>query len=190
MNEPGDYSIGELSEKSKVQPRTIHFYIKEGLLSPPSSKGGGARYTERHLVLLKLIDHLKCTNLRLAEIRQKLAGSSDDALQELLRQAESGELVFTTSRPGPPLAHRLDVRERDVSYAALTDHDLHEDSLRQPDLPLFERRRTRPERERWYRISICDGCEVNMRDDLHPHLRKKLTRLIEEFQLSLPPPPV
>lgn len=188
MNESAGYGIKELSEETGVQPRTIHFYIKERLLPPPSVKGGGARYNERHLVLLKLTNHLKYTNLRLAEIREMLAECSDEALLELLEQAESGDLKVTSSRQGPSLGSRLDVRERDVSYADIMTRGVMTDRSRQQELPLDDRRHSRAERELWLRISICDGCEVNMREDLHPLLKKRLNTLIEDFRCTLPPP--
>ena len=87
------YTIGELSQQADVTPRTIRFYVAEGLLPPPLGAGRAATYTADHLVRLELIKLLKDEFLPLAEIRDLLAGLTVTEIEELLAQKR---------RPLPP----------------------------------------------------------------------------------------
>lgn len=80
------YTIGELSQQADVTPRTIRFYVAEGLLPPPLGAGRAATYTADHLVRLELIKSLKDEFLPLAEIRDLLAGLTVTEIEELLAQ--------------------------------------------------------------------------------------------------------
>jgi len=65
--------IQELETASQLPRRTIHFYVKEGLIPPPVGLGRGARYGWGHVDALALIAALKqSTHLRLEGIRQIL----------------------------------------------------------------------------------------------------------------------
>ena len=65
-------TITELEEKSGVARRTIHFYVREGLLPAPEKPGGGARYDEEHLLRLLIIRELQVEHYRLSAIRERL----------------------------------------------------------------------------------------------------------------------
>lgn len=81
------YTITELEEKSGVVRRTIHYYVKEGLLPPPKGRGPSARYTEDHLLKLRYIQLMKeSTHLRLEGIREAVEPLTGDELEaEVLR---------------------------------------------------------------------------------------------------------
>ncbi len=81
------YTITELEEKSGVVRRTIHYYVKEGLLPPPKGRGPSARYTEDHLLKLRYIQLMKeSTHLRLEGIREAVEPLAGDELEaEVLR---------------------------------------------------------------------------------------------------------
>jgi DNA-binding transcriptional MerR regulator len=74
------YSLDELSREADVTPRTIRYYIAEGLLPPPESIGRNARYGQEHLDRLRLIDQLKAHYLPLKEIRTRLASMSPERI--------------------------------------------------------------------------------------------------------------
>ena len=94
-----EFDIKELSERSGATPRTVHFYVQQGLLPPAGSTGPGARYGEGHVSRLKLIRLLQKQHLPLAEIARRLKGLSDEQVQGLLhetkarRAAESGSAL-------------------------------------------------------------------------------------------------
>ena len=79
-----DLSLQELAAVADVTPRTIRYYIAQGLLAAPDGVGPAARYGDRHLARLRLIRQLQREHLPLAEIRARLAGLDDEAITELL----------------------------------------------------------------------------------------------------------
>ena len=81
------YELAELCDRAGVTPRTVRYYIQQGLLPAPGTRGPGTRYDERHLNRLLLIRRLQRDHLPLAEIRRRLEALDDDALRAQL-QAE------------------------------------------------------------------------------------------------------
>jgi DNA-binding transcriptional MerR regulator len=59
MMDDQEYDIQTLVELSGVARRTIYFYTQQGIISPPSGAGLAARYTEIHLLRLRLIPLLR-----------------------------------------------------------------------------------------------------------------------------------
>ena len=98
-----DYTIAELSEISGVNRRNIHFYVQQGLLSPPEGAGLGARYTEEHLLRLRAIPILRNHGLRLDEIRARLAGMDASAVAALLMPPPDGPVGGARPHAAPKL---------------------------------------------------------------------------------------
>lgn len=71
MTDDQEFSIQELTEETGISRRTIHFYVQQGLLPPPSGAGLGSTYCETHLLRLKLIPLLRQQGMRLDEIRER-----------------------------------------------------------------------------------------------------------------------
>jgi DNA-binding transcriptional MerR regulator len=80
------YSLVELTEAADVSPRTVRYYIAEGLLPPPEGAGPRATYTREHLDRLLLIGRLKEAFLPLREIRRRLNGLEHGEIIALLEQ--------------------------------------------------------------------------------------------------------
>ena len=72
-----------LCDLTGVSPRTVYFYVQQGLLPPAEGAGRGARYTGVHRDRLRLIRQLQDQHLPLAEIRKQLDGLTDDELGAL-----------------------------------------------------------------------------------------------------------
>ena len=66
------YSLTELADLAGVTPRTVRYYLAQGLLPAVGQTGPGAKYDERHLARLRLIRRLQTEHLPLAEIRRRL----------------------------------------------------------------------------------------------------------------------
>ena len=92
-------SIGELSARADLSPRTVRYYEELGLLPNVRRRAGGRRvYGADELERLRFIRRLKALGLSLAEIRDlnavhAIAGSTEALLERLggllaLRQAE------------------------------------------------------------------------------------------------------
>src|SRR6188474_2485884 len=90
------FSLTDLSRLADVTPRTIRYYITQGLLAAPTGSGHAARYGEGHLARLRLIRRLQREHLPLAEIRSRLGRLSEDDVDALLAGEDAG------STPPPP----------------------------------------------------------------------------------------
>jgi DNA-binding transcriptional MerR regulator len=77
------HSIADLARLTGVTPRTVRYYVAQGLLPGANDAGPGAWYDERHLARLRLIRRLQAQHLPLAEIRTRLDELSDDEVGEL-----------------------------------------------------------------------------------------------------------
>jgi DNA-binding transcriptional MerR regulator len=79
-----EHTIRQLSDLAGISPRTVRYYVAQGLLRSPSLTGRGARYDDGHLDRLRLIRRLQRQHLPLAEIRNRLAPLSDEEVQGLV----------------------------------------------------------------------------------------------------------
>lgn len=82
------YSIGDLAGLVGSTPRTIRYYVAQGLLPPPDGAGSGAHYTDAHLERLRLIQRLQRQHQPLSEIRQRLAPLGPREVSELVADGE------------------------------------------------------------------------------------------------------
>jgi DNA-binding transcriptional MerR regulator len=82
---PDGLTLTDLSDLGGVTPRTVRYYVAQGLLRSPSGAGPGARYDGAHLARLRLIRRLQREHLPLAEIRRRLGALSD---AEVIARAE------------------------------------------------------------------------------------------------------
>ena len=83
------YDLTELEEMSALSRRTISDYVSRGLLSGPSHRGRGARYSQRDLDALRVIPRLR-TVLKpefpnLNSVREFLGGLASSDLRQLVR---------------------------------------------------------------------------------------------------------
>src|SRR3954468_22713679 len=85
------YSLADLCDLADVTPRTVRYYITQGLLRPPTGAGPAARYDDGHLYRLRLIRRLQRDHLPLGEIRNRLSALSDPEVERL------------ASEPTPPV---------------------------------------------------------------------------------------
>ena len=84
---PTSYTLGELSDLADVTPRTIRYYVQQGLLRSPEGAGPLTRYEEGHLWRLRLTRQLQREHLPLADIRKRLAALSDEEVRGLVAGA-------------------------------------------------------------------------------------------------------
>jgi len=82
------YALSELADLAGVTPRTIRYYLAQGLLPAVGPSGPGSKYDDRYLARLRLIRRLQAEHLPLAEIRRRLDELSDDDIRELAGSSE------------------------------------------------------------------------------------------------------
>ena len=85
------YSIADLARLADVTPRTVRYYVAQGLLPSPDVAGPATRYGEGHLARLRLIRRLQRDHLPLAEIRARLERMGDDEVEAALTATEIGD---------------------------------------------------------------------------------------------------
>ncbi|HKS70838.1 MAG TPA: MerR family transcriptional regulator, partial [Ktedonobacterales bacterium] len=100
---PPRLTIEELAAHADVPVRTVRYYIAEGLLPGPGSRGKGAAYTGEHLVRLRLIRRLAARRVPLGEIRDLLARLPADEARAVLREEarRAEELESSAAAPSP-----------------------------------------------------------------------------------------
>ena len=72
------FSIDALSTLAGVTPRTVRYYIAEGIVDRPQGEKRGAHYLRRHLEQLLLIRRWTEAGLSLDRVRELIAGAPED----------------------------------------------------------------------------------------------------------------
>jgi DNA-binding transcriptional MerR regulator len=75
---PERFSVDELATLAGVTPRTVRYYIAEGLVDRPRGEKRGAHYLRRHLEQLLLIRRWTDAGLSLDRVRELIAGAPPD----------------------------------------------------------------------------------------------------------------
>src|SRR5262245_13219417 len=98
-----ELTLEELAERVQVPTRTVRFYISEGLLPGPGTRGKGASYGEGHLLRLQLIRRLAEQHVPLAEMRAMVGRLSLEEVQALLaeQKQQAAELERRSQAPSP-----------------------------------------------------------------------------------------
>jgi DNA-binding transcriptional MerR regulator len=105
------YSIDQLSAETGISPRTIRYYITEGMIPPAHGRGASATYDRRHLLRLRLIVELKNEFKPLETIKRELdALTTDDLEAHFAIQRDPAEGHWRRIVFSPDL--ELHVRER------------------------------------------------------------------------------
>lgn len=187
MPDDNTYTITELADLAGVTPRTIRYYLSQGLLPSAGQTGPGTRYSESHLARLRVIRGLQVEHLPLAEIRRRLADLDDDAVVALAEQDE----------PAPPAGSALDyiravLRETPASYGQplfrLAASAPGRVAAPAPSLiaptsaeRLGESHHSTPrsgERSQWERIVLAPDIELHIRRPLGRTQNKRVDRLV------------
>jgi DNA-binding transcriptional MerR regulator len=158
-SDPAVFDLHELSDRAGVTPRTVRYYIQQGLLRSPGTPGPGARYDAGHLDRLRLIRRLQREHLPLSEIRRRLESIGDEEVRRLL--------------------------EEPVSSARSSAVDYVRSVLREPPLMLAAAMAAPPEpsaatdRSQWDRIILAPDLELHVRRPLSRVQNKMVEKLLD-----------
>jgi DNA-binding transcriptional MerR regulator len=165
-----------------VVRRTIHYYVKEGLLPPPTGRGPSARYTEDHLLKLRYIQLMKeSTHLRLEGIREALEPLAGDELEgEVLR-------MQLWSRGGDSMTPQLDRLDMPLAEAGAEINEDPEEALPTETTMAFERGPSDAERRL---LKEPGGApDTDGEPESTPRLRVTREMLIRSIKRFAPEPP-
>jgi len=190
------YALTELADLAGVTPRTVRYYIAQGLLPGPGSVGPGAKYDDTDLARLRLIRRLQREHQPLAEIRHRLEGLDDDAIVSLVEAPSSPpadsalEYLRRVAADEPRIVGRViadapnhpdgagkrsafvpsSVGEAPAAYAGPVPADEMADSVAgAPD---------RIERSQWDRIVLAPDIELHVRRPLPRSTAKRVDRIV------------
>lgn len=178
------FSLQELAGAAGVTPRTVRYYISEGLLPSPD-RGPRAQYDPDQLARLRLIRQLQRNHLPLAEIRRRLTELSDaevhaalsappeldepqsaleyvrSVLQEPARPSFNARLAGADAAPMAPTTMRRLAAERPL-----------------PAPPAAQGASVQPDRSHWERVSLSPDVELHIRRPLTRWENRAVSRLI------------
>lgn len=80
------YSISEVAEQFSLQPHTLRFYEREGIITPTRAENGIRKYTDEDMARMKMVLCLKETGMSIKDIRRyfQLVEEGDSTLTERL----------------------------------------------------------------------------------------------------------
>ncbi len=162
--------LTELSDKTKVSPRTIRYYIQQGLIPAPETRGPGAHYGSDHVDRLNLIRRLQREHLPLSEIRKRIENLTPSEVKNILAvEAErppdsASDYVKRVLNPNARIELR-EPRELSVPHASLP---VDPSALRYA-----------PQRAQWERFSFAPDVEVHVRRPVSREDNRRIERLLE-----------
>jgi DNA-binding transcriptional MerR regulator len=183
------YSLTELADLAGVTPRTVRYYMSQGLLPSPGASGPGAKYDDMHLGRLRLVRKLQREHLPLAEIRQRLAGLDDTAIATLaeapaeVADPQDSALDYIRRVLGPPQArpnrHLAMKQQPRLAYSLAAEPAEPGAEAPIPNTLSIEPAPGRSfERSQWERIPLAPDIELHVRRPLPRPLAKQVDRLV------------
>jgi DNA-binding transcriptional MerR regulator len=177
------FSLQELAGAAGVTPRTVRYYISEGLLPSPD-RGPRAQYDPDHLARLRLIRQLQRNHLPLAEIRRRLAELSDaDVHAALSTPPQPGvresalEYVRSVLQEPARLSFNARLAAPDAAPVAPTMRGLAAE-YPLPAAPAAQSASVQPDRSHWERVSLSPDVELHIRRPLTRGQNRAVSRLI------------
>jgi DNA-binding transcriptional MerR regulator len=207
MPDDDRYSLTELADLAGVTPRTVRYYLAQGLLPAVGQSGPGSKYDPGHLARLRVIRRLQSEHLPLAEIRRRLDGLDDDEIRDLagsreplpptgsaldyLRSVLGGSLgarspALSRVTPGIPPTIRIQAEPASAPVAAVPARTTAPDAVAERlDEPYGSTPATAPatpgqpiERSQWERIVLAPDVELHIRRPLSRAQNKQVDRLV------------
>ena len=191
------YTITELADLAGVTPRTVRYYLAQGLLPSVGVTGPGAKYDDTHLARLRLIRRLQHEHLPLAEIRRRLETLDDATILALTETAPEPpadsaldyiqRVTAMPVRPGRPAAALRMMAIPDLDRTAATAPPAATEAppalvRSSPGVPIRDlptEVSPQPRRAQWERVTLAPDIELHIRRPLTRSTAKRVDRLIE-----------
>lgn len=171
-----DLDLSELATAAGVTPRTIRYYVQQGLLPSPGTRGPKTKYDRALLERLQLIKRLQRQHLPLSEIRRRLEMLDENGVRAELGAPPELSLNESSARSYigdvmSKLSRKRDVRERDA--------DLFDESARPRQVI----------KSTWERITLARDVELHVRRPLSREQNRLVERLLNEARTIFPEEP-
>jgi DNA-binding transcriptional MerR regulator len=194
-NPQGTLTLADLARLADVTPRTVRYYVAQGLLPSPGQAGPGSRYPESTLPRLQLIREMQRNHLPLAEIRSRLAGVTDAEIAGLVTPAAPppsdtaidyirGLLGMShppqpLRQPAPPAGAAPAMAARGLPAAEPAPPTTRAPSVMHPAATApFDDQPETVERSQWDRIALTPDIELQIRRPLGRLEQRRVERLI------------
>jgi DNA-binding transcriptional MerR regulator len=185
-NAPTELSIEDLAERAGVPVRTVRYYIGQGLLAGPGTRGRAAVYGDEHLERLRLIRRLAEQHVPLAEQRRRLEGLSLVEVRELLALEERRERALKRAEgarsPRDYVAELLArARTGHAAPSAPAQRQPAAPSMRAPLVSSTAEAAGagQPVAEAWQKWRLVPGVELQVRTDVAAKYSRLVERLLE-----------
>ena len=178
------YTINELAKKAQVSVRTIRYYIDEGLLPAPETRGRYTVYTEEYLDRLELIRRLKDSFLPLKEIRATLESLTWEEVQTSLADLrKKDEEAQRAQMETEPQARAKEVRSTALEYITDLLSSAPVKRPLPPQPPAWSPAdklggRLDAGQGTWQRIDLGSGVELHILHPIPPNRRAQVEELI------------
>lgn len=171
-----EYSLDELSSLADVTPRTVRYYIVEGLLPPPLSTGRNATYGQEHLDRLNAIAAMKAMYLPLREIRHRLNTLTPEQMRDPAYLASLSQAV-AMDRAGRRHGRRARMHVDNAMHRN-GRHRGHRHVERAPE----PEPATQPNPQTWDRIPLGDDAELLIRSHKAQQMGTDLYRMLHKLR--------
>ena len=193
-----ELTLEDLAVRSGLSLRTLRYYMQEGLLPGPDTRGKYARYAQQHLDRLELIRRMKDLHLPLQEIRQLIDNMTSEEMSQLRNYQDEVAMKFGVQKPAMPAKdqpalsssaldyiHSIrDGRENLRAYAlnknAILPARTIIPAIDQKAIPAKAQRPAK--QETWRRIQLADGIELNVRETNDQQEQQQLEQLIQSVK--------
>jgi DNA-binding transcriptional MerR regulator len=185
MPDSEDLDLAELAKAADVTPRTVRYYVQQGLLPSPGTRGPGTKYDRALLERLQLIKLLQREHWPLSKIRDHLDALDEDGVRRELGQP-----------PELPLPSLSDSALKYVRGVIGRHRPGASAPLEQPEPSLFDQKpralgatgateagaasgRWQVTKSTWERIRLTRDVELSIRRPLTREQNKLVDRLLE-----------
>jgi DNA-binding transcriptional MerR regulator len=193
-----ELTLDDLANLSKMPIRTLRYYIQEGLLPGPDTRGKFASYSRQHLDRIKMIQRLKDKYLPLQQIKQLLENMSEDDIHQMLQYQD--EVYPSINQPQLEInqeVHPTEPGSKALDYirALEQEHGIIQ-SVNEPNIPgpflenkTFIMGRITPleeqrfgvkiKEEKWRKIIFVDGFELHISAAREKEFKAEIQQLVE-----------
>ena len=187
MNEYDDkLTVEELAKSVDVPVRTVRFYIAQGLIPGPGSRGRSAAYGEDHALRLRLVRRLVDRHVPLSEIKARMHDLALDDVRSILEKEEREEGAHAACRDVSPKEFVSGLLNRARAYGGTASSTRTADgrsaapSLSRAGVGAPPQPAPAAERvgEVWQRWELLPGVELHVRRDLEMRYRSLIDRIL------------